>query len=77
MMTKKEFIKHYSSILNFPNLEIHPERTDDLKDEIQRLADIYKIPYRVAIEKIGSAFLRQSLETDPDDNNFGKNNKRL
>lgn len=69
-MTKKEFTKHYINILNFPSLGIYPEKRYELADEIQRLADIDKIPYRVALSTICDAFFSQYLWTDPDDSNF-------
>lgn len=69
-MTRKEFIKRYSNILNFPDVRKYPARRYELEHEIKRLADIDKMPYRVALEKIGSVFLKQCLEADPDDNNL-------
>ena len=69
-MNKKEFTKHYINILHCPDLEKYPERTYDLKDEIQQLSDIDKIPYRVALNKIYSVCFRQYSEADPDSNYF-------
>ena len=69
-MTIKEFTKHYNNILKFPKLGIYPEKEDCLKSEIQRLADIDKISYPLALDKIYSIFLSQYLEADPDDSNF-------
>ena len=72
-MNKKEFTKHYINILHCPDLEKYPERTYDLKDEIQRLADIDKISYSLALSKICDAFLSQylhDLDADPDGSNF-------
>ena len=72
-MTNKEFTKHYLNILNFPDLGIYPERRYDLHDEIQRLADIDKISYHFALNKICSIFSRQyDLETEHDDINYKK-----
>lgn len=69
-MTRKEFIEHYNNILNFPDLRIHQERMYDLHDEIQRLADIDKISYPSALDKIFSVCFRQYLEADRDSNYF-------
>ena len=71
-MNKKALKKHYNNILNFPDLAIHPERTDDLKNEIQRVADIDNIPYRIAVDIMCDDFVRQDLEADPDDDNSKK-----
>ena len=65
-MPRKEFTKHYNNILNCPSIGKYLEKEDYLKDEIQRLADIDKIPYRVALDRIYNVF----LWTDPNDSNF-------
>lgn len=65
-MTKKEFNKHYNNILHCPDLEKYPEKEDYLKNEIQQLADIDKISYQLALDRIHDVF----LWTDPNDNNF-------
>ncbi len=67
-MKKKEFIEHYNNILNCPSIGKYPEKEDYLKNEIQQLADIDKISYQLALDKIYSVFYRQYLEADPDDN---------
>ena len=69
-MKKKEFIEHYINIFNFPDIGKHPEKEDYLKDEIQKLADIDKISYSLALDKTYDVFFSQYLETDLDDNNF-------
>lgn len=71
-MTIKEITNHYTNILNCPDLGIHPERTDDLKNEIKQLADIDHISYQLALEKNYSFFLAQYLNIDPDDDNVKK-----
>lgn len=71
-MKKKELIKHYNIILNFPSLEIHPERKNELKAEIQRLADIDKISYQLALVKVSDNFFNQYEETGPDDEHLKK-----
>ena len=71
-MTIKEITNHYTNILNCPDLGIHPERTDDLKNEIKQLADIDHISYQLALEKNYSFFLAQYLNIDPDDDNLKK-----
>lgn len=69
-MKKKEFIEHYNNILNLPDIRKHPEKEDGLKDEIQKLADIDKISYPLALDKIYNVFFTKYLWTDPDDSNF-------
>ena len=76
-MTKKELIKHYNNILHCPDLEKYPEKEDYLKKEIQQLADIDKISYPLALDRIHDVFFsqylefsRQYLKNDLDDNNF-------
>ena len=71
-MKKKEFIKHYINIFNFPDIGKYPAKQYDLHDEIQRLADIDKIPYPLYLDKICDAFSMQYVETDFDDNDFKK-----
>ena len=68
-MKKKEFIEHYNNILNCP-IEKYPENLDYLKNEVQQLADIDKISYPSALDKIYSVFFNQYFDADPDDNNF-------
>ena len=68
-MNRKEFAKHYNNILNFPSIVKYPEKEDYLKNKIQQIADIDKIPYSLALDKIYSVFFSQYLETDLDDNN--------
>ena len=77
-MTKKEFTKHYNNILNCPSIGKYPaEKEGYLKNEIQQLADIDKISYQLALDKMYGIFLSQYLEfshryvwTDLDDSNF-------
>ena len=76
-MTNKEFTKHYLNILNCPYTSFwifgkYSEKEDYLKNEIQQLADIDKISYPLALEKIYSVFFNQYLDTDLDDSNFKK-----
>ena len=71
-MNRKEYIKHYVNVLNCPNLGIHPEKEDYLKNEIKQLADIDNISYPLALSTIRNDFLMQYLETDFDDNDFKK-----
>ena len=56
-MKKKEFIEHYINIFNFPDIGKHPEKEDYLKNEIQQLADIDKISYQLALDKMYGIFL--------------------
>lgn len=76
-MTKKEFIKHYNNIMNFPDIGIHPEKRYELANEIQRLADIDKIPYRIALHKICDAFFSQYLWIGVDDSNLKEIEKAI
>ena len=74
-MNKKTLKKHYNKILNFPDLTMHPERTDDLKAKIKQLAYIDHISYQLALVKIYSVFLIRSSRThrtNPDDDNVKK-----
>ena len=69
-MNRKEFTKHYLNILNCPSIGKYPEKEDYLKNEIQQLADIDKISYSLALDKICDAFFGRYLWTDFDNNNF-------
>ena len=73
-MKKKEFIEHYNNILNCPYIGKYPEKEDYLKNEIQQLADIDKISYQLALDKMYGIFLSQYFDqyfdADHDDNNF-------
>ena len=73
-MNRKEFTKHYINIFNFPDIGKHPEKEDYLKDEIQKLADIDKTSYPLALDKIYDVFFSQYFDqyfdADHDDNNF-------
>ena len=77
-MNRKEFtehyIEHYINILHCPSIGKYPEKEDYLKNEIQQLADIDKISYPLALDKIYSVFFRQCqcLDAGPDSNNLGE-----
>lgn len=78
-MNKKEFIEHYNNILHCPDIVKHPEKEDYLKNEIQQLADIDKISYLLALDKMYGIFLSQYFDqyfdANHDDNNFRETQK--